>query len=591
MANFAPPICRDGFVYHGQLFADVGNLNRHPRASIQDLNDLLRPSKPAKDGQSKDQVGHWYFAQLRHYGLPPTKDKNAAKVRLLNALNGGQLKVPSDVKKLESQLKKDYDAANKKAKAEMKGANKRKRDDDEAVATKAPAKKKTAATPATSTINVGRNGDINISIAYQGFLGNVADAGKQGAPKKAAAKKTSATAKSTTVAKNTTTAKKATTDKTTTTAKTKTTAKSTGVSKGTTSKAATSKATPATAQKKTTAKSTASGSTKSTGAAGSAKKPAEKSSTAPKRNAVPKDKGLSSAKTKGATKKTANSASGPATQNRIPGVIKQENDFFNSSGPATPFDHGISQFFNHDPRLDNITGFYDVQCTVEEDFPALCENGCRMMLCRERDSGRIWGSFSFGFFFGIIQSNPGPTSFSRHPLSLGWRAKNLETGQLQFGRGCTGDIVFEDAKNISGRILGLYENVVEFYGRRRDGPANCGYVPSEFESEWASYPATAYGREESSHEDLSNGGFSGDDLSHNGYSNDGCSNDGCSNDGYSNDGDLNEGYSDDENAHDGHSNESFAENDVSGGTLYDDDGHLRPTGRFENLMRESLWGW
>jgi len=32
-------------------------------------------------------VGHWYEAQLRHYGLPPTKDKNAAKVRLLGALN------------------------------------------------------------------------------------------------------------------------------------------------------------------------------------------------------------------------------------------------------------------------------------------------------------------------------------------------------------------------------------------------------------------------------------------------------------------------------------------------------------------------
>ncbi|KAF2491554.1 hypothetical protein BU16DRAFT_467962 [Lophium mytilinum] len=124
MSNFAPPISRDGFVYHGALYADVGNLNRHPRASITELTNMLRP-KLSSSGKSKttetpkDQVGHWYFAQLKHYGLPMCKDKNAAKVRLLNALNSGGLEVPGEVKRLEGALKREYDAANRKAKAEM----------------------------------------------------------------------------------------------------------------------------------------------------------------------------------------------------------------------------------------------------------------------------------------------------------------------------------------------------------------------------------------------------------------------------------------------------------------------------------------
>ncbi|KAK7542621.1 uncharacterized protein J3D65DRAFT_222753 [Phyllosticta citribraziliensis] len=608
MANFAPPICRDGFVYHGQLFADVGNLNRHPRASIQDLNDLLRPNKPAKDGQSRDQVGHWYFAQLRHYGLPTTKDKNAAKVRLLNALNGGQLQVPKDVKKLESQLKKEYDASNKKAKAELKGAgstpvsqttkatpsaNKRKRTDDEAVAAKAPAKKKTASnpTPATSTINVGRNGDVSINIAYQEFLGTVGDSNKQSTPKKAATKKTSATAKSTTTAKNTTTAKTTTATKNTTAAKKTATAKSTAAPKSTTSKAAAPKTTSAKTQNKTTAKSTAPGSTKSTGTAGSARKPTAKGPAVSKKNVAPKDKGSSSAKTQGANKKTTSSGSGLATQIRTTGVIKQENDFLNSSGPATPFDHGISQFYNHDPNLDYITGFYDIHCSIEEDFPAFCENGCRMMLCRERDSGRVWGSYSFGPWFGIIKSDPGPTHFSLAPVSLGWRAKDVETGQLQFGRGCTGNMTFESPEKISGWIFGLYEKDVEFYGRRRNGPANCGFVPSEFETEWASYPAIAYGREGPSHGDLSNGGFSSYGHSNNRHSNDGHSDEGHSYSGNSHDGYSNEGYSDDGHSQEGYPDDGLSEDDGPDGELYDDDGHLRPTGRYEDLMRESLGGW
>ncbi|GME62924.1 hypothetical protein GTA08_BOTSDO00891 [Neofusicoccum parvum] len=148
MSNFAPPISRDGFVYHGQLYVDAGNLNRHPRASEAELTALLRPKKSAKAAPQKDQVGHWYVAQLNHYGLPQTKDKNAAKVRLLDALNAGRLKVPPAVKKLEAALKKEYDAANRKAKAELKA--------------KTPAVEAATATPAKKR---KRNGEDDVAAA------------------------------------------------------------------------------------------------------------------------------------------------------------------------------------------------------------------------------------------------------------------------------------------------------------------------------------------------------------------------------------------------------------------------------------------
>lgn len=43
-----------------------------------------------------------------------TKDKNTAKIRLLNALNQFKLEVPAWILKLESDLKKEWEADNKK---------------------------------------------------------------------------------------------------------------------------------------------------------------------------------------------------------------------------------------------------------------------------------------------------------------------------------------------------------------------------------------------------------------------------------------------------------------------------------------------
>ncbi|KAF1947061.1 hypothetical protein EJ02DRAFT_365939 [Clathrospora elynae] len=125
MSTFAPPARRGDFLYSSVLHADPGNGNQHARASVAELAALLRPEtlklysngrKPEGATPAKDPVWHFYSSQLIHYGLPVTKDQNAAKVRLLNAMNQFKLEVPAWVLKLEGELKKEWEAENRKLK-------------------------------------------------------------------------------------------------------------------------------------------------------------------------------------------------------------------------------------------------------------------------------------------------------------------------------------------------------------------------------------------------------------------------------------------------------------------------------------------
>ena len=59
--SFAAPSTSGNFLYNGDLHVDVGNFNRHKRATPTEISALLRPDlKKAKAGPPvKDQVGHW----------------------------------------------------------------------------------------------------------------------------------------------------------------------------------------------------------------------------------------------------------------------------------------------------------------------------------------------------------------------------------------------------------------------------------------------------------------------------------------------------------------------------------------------------
>ncbi|KAJ7461491.1 hypothetical protein FB451DRAFT_1371227 [Mycena latifolia] len=129
--NYAPPIQRDGFSYHGtNFYVQAASRRRIHRADASRLHALLTYTAPppllTKAGKvakrqprpHEDESEEFYAAQVVHYGLPPTTTKAAAKRALLAAFGGKTtLEVPARIVKLAEDMAKEYGAANKVAKA------------------------------------------------------------------------------------------------------------------------------------------------------------------------------------------------------------------------------------------------------------------------------------------------------------------------------------------------------------------------------------------------------------------------------------------------------------------------------------------
>lgn len=123
------------------FYVETSGHNLHRRATVSELQALFDRSPAAGGPNTPDPVGHWYEAQLLHYGLAPSKNKAVAKVRLLDALRAGGLNVPKDILKVEGDLKKEWKKKDKEtksgsrsggtAKSSTSGNNKRKRDDED----------------------------------------------------------------------------------------------------------------------------------------------------------------------------------------------------------------------------------------------------------------------------------------------------------------------------------------------------------------------------------------------------------------------------------------------------------------------------
>ncbi|KAI1091685.1 hypothetical protein F5B19DRAFT_457186 [Rostrohypoxylon terebratum] len=110
----APAVTKDGFSYAGDFFAETSGHNQHRRAAIMELKSHF------KSGSEKDHPAHWFEAQLIHYGLPPSKTKAVARMRLYDAVNGNYLSVPSHIKKLELDLKKEWMKNERESKKALK---------------------------------------------------------------------------------------------------------------------------------------------------------------------------------------------------------------------------------------------------------------------------------------------------------------------------------------------------------------------------------------------------------------------------------------------------------------------------------------
>jgi hypothetical protein len=437
----APSIVRGEFVYHDTLFVDVGGaLKRHPRASTSELKTLLDGKAP------KDQVAHYYEAQLIHYGLQRSKDKNTAKVRLQQALSQKKLIVPPHIVDMEADMKKDYTASIRKARTAAGKVAKGGEGDGEV--TKGKKRKQDDAGPETVSAASKRTkipmkiGDMEVSIDH----GATGAAGK-GAKAKAVARKAAATSVA---------------------------AKGKNIAMPT----------PTTTRKPTITPQSKSAPLKNTSTPS-----LKKHSTTP----VPPPAAPPSVPS---TRKKAVKQEPKARKE--PKVKKEPSTSQQNPSKAAP---KIKPEIKPEPETSHvdafepltITGVYNVSCPeLEEQYPEDANN-LRLFFCVDNEAGKIWGGFQLASKSGVMLLADGYTC-DNGPVSFGWRARDLDQGGLSFGRGCFGEIEFARDGRMQATFYNLFSESQHLQGTRRPGPLWCGKSAWEFEREWDEFVAETYGR-------------------------------------------------------------------------------------------------
>jgi hypothetical protein len=118
------PISKNGFFYGSEgLYVEINN-HQHTRSDSGSLYHHLRSTTPPartktrriagqQPAAHKDYPGHFYIAQLKHYGLPEVKTKHVAKERLLAAFDPTTqtLRVPDHILEIERELRDEYERA------------------------------------------------------------------------------------------------------------------------------------------------------------------------------------------------------------------------------------------------------------------------------------------------------------------------------------------------------------------------------------------------------------------------------------------------------------------------------------------------
>ncbi len=526
--SLAPAATRDGWSYSGELHVEASN-NRHRRATLPELKAVFDGS----DG-AKDRPAHWYEAQLIHYGLPPSKTKGTAKMRLFDAVSQGNLAVPGHILKTEAELKKEWTKRDREAKQALKKST--------ATAAKTPRKRK--ADDGDAVVASGTNVNINISLSVgaQGHVQvvNAGPASKKAktstATKSTAAKATPSKATATKATAAKATAAKATVTKSTAT---KSTATKSTITKSTTTKTATAKATPA---KATTAKATPAKATpaKATPAKATPAKPTPAKATPAKptpatRKPQTARRGTSSAASSRPvppppsseraprTKQTARRSRpfNPASQGRTAPAAAPQPPRFDATPaqwdtpddppppyPGSCYDDDEDDYENdgydsdgHDPdgydnsRNDNnqdtidpsigtlaplglLNGRYEVRCAdYEEDW------GIIFTL----DGTALWGSFEIGPLSGILRLAERPWASSHRRLYFEWRGEDDE-GERFVETDDGSYVVFLGNGVIVGELC-FYGRMLEFEGCRVSGQetrseVSVAEVRSQWETRW-----------------------------------------------------------------------------------------------------------
>lgn len=472
------------FVYRDALFVEVGESKRHPRASVAELQELLLPGR--HNASSRDQVGHWYEAQLIHYGLPRSKEKNTAKVRLTNALSSKSLVVPADIRQVESDLKKEYASVLRKAKA---AASKDKKSPLQ-TKRKAEALEGSQGFRSSSTKISVKVGNVTIDIDQQDSLGNTVSTKKQ--------KKTESNSPST---------------------------KAPAKPKATSSPRSTNKVPP-----------------KTTKSADSRARSTPSAKVKHKVNGVPcygpDATGVNQWRCEPCRKQSENSfmnsparrvslspftSSGTGNHPR-PKQTARRGKPFNSSVRQSPTTHAhtlrqptptsiaLDDSDDDPPPPYSRDGYsYDDDASSQNDDGYVQISGkytidlsrsygltdLEVRLSHDRD--QMWGRFMMGQKMGFLRLDGIDGIASSTRKSFGWRTEDYESGRLRFGKGCDGWTEFSG----SGLVRGTFHAIdngkdVDFEGQLEEFFEYGSNEEREEEVEelsttWHQFPGRAYG--------------------------------------------------------------------------------------------------
>ncbi|KAK7739108.1 hypothetical protein SLS62_011286 [Diatrype stigma] len=473
-----PPVERDGFSFAGgDLYAEASGHNRHRRATPAELEAHFGT------GSDRDHPAHWFEAQLLHYGLPPSKTKAVARMRLYDAVRAGAVAVPPRIRALEADLKKQWTKNEREAKKALGGGG---GGGSTTTAKKGGTKRKAESEVIDLTVSVG-GVDIKVSKST-----------------KSSAAESSAAASA---------AKKAKTTKSTTTtaaaAAKATTPKAKPASKSTTTPAAKSKTPASTAASKSKAKAATPRAPSS-----SASTPAKPAATAKKQTA--RRGGLSQGPGRGSTasssaggsssitggpprtKQTARRGGGnPMAARRGGSSILKElvGDWMSSpkdDAPPPPYSEFPEPFYNggsggggggftHISSDDDEGGFYndgvfggggDVHDDDDDDDElqklgllngryAVYSSDVTSQWGEWEDEDfelvltlagqELWGRFDLGVVSGVVRLAQRPLFESRDRLYFSWRGREHE-GPMLYGDGHEGWFRFLGGGRIEGSV-------------------------------------------------------------------------------------------------------------------------------------------
>jgi hypothetical protein len=498
----APPVSREGFTFiNNEFFAETANQNRHRRATPAELKALFDTP-----GSDKDKPAHWFEAQLIHYSLPVSKTKSVAWKRLFDAVREDKLAVPPAIKRLETDMKKEWtknDRELKKGSAATPstpaaGKGKRKADDGD-VAGAANAKKaktvvakeekpKPAAKPSTAKAVAGTKSVVSTPKK----AAEKKPVAKKPAEKKPAEKKPAAEKKPT---EKKPTEKKVTEKKPA--AEKKQTAKRGGITPsrggrgGISQSAAASSPERAPAPKplKTTARCTGRGGMLSYKDNRYDKEPSPETYPGP----VPPHLAR--------IKQTARRSRG---WDRNRGRIHSTGQDDDSDPPPPYSEFSLDDGYNEDGYDDDdddappaalaplglLNGHYTLTSpSVTGNWSQYGEDFDLSLVISGQD---LWGSFDLGIISGVLHFETRPYQSSYDEVEFTWRGREQE-GQIHYGFNNTGWIKFLGNGSIFGQ---LDWQRIEFSGTRDPGQGTRSDVDVRaLRDEWDEYSEEQYERE------------------------------------------------------------------------------------------------